>query len=210
MARVEEVIAGLTPREGTNYTALALNARGAERRAQLTPPLTPLADVPRSTIHLCDVFVRRNTNKSQADEIAALPRIVAAARERGVTEATVAINAAWGSNWLGPFTIDQRLAHIAHQHEAWTAAGIAVTTFWLGDPMSWNTPRAMEETIAAFRERWPEVKRYHLHLHDGRGTALLSLYQALRGLTKSTRSSSTPPSAVWAAAPTAATVGPRR
>ena len=182
MARVEEVIEGLTPREGTTYTALALNARGAERRAQLTPPLTPLPDVPRSTIHLCDVFVRRNTNKSQADEIAALPRIVAAARDRGVAEATVAINAAWGSNWLGPFTLDQRLAHVAHQHDAWTAAGIAVTTFWLGDPMSWNTPRAVEETIAALRERWPEVKRYHLHLHDARGTALVSLYQALRGL----------------------------
>ena len=184
MARVEEVIAGFTPREGITYTALALNARGAERRAELTPPLTPLADIPRSTIHLCDVFVRRNTNKSQADEIAALPRTIAAAAERGVTEATVAINAAFGSNWLGEFTLEQRLAYTAHQYNAWTAAGIAVTTFWIGDPMSWNTPRAMEETIAAFRERWPEVKRYHLHLHDGRGTALLSLYQALRGLTE--------------------------
>ena len=185
MARVEEIIAGFTPREGTVYTALALNARGAERRAELTEPagpLTALPDVPRSTIHLCDVFVRRNTNKSQADEIAALPRIIEAAVARGVTEATVAINAAWGSNWLGPFTLEQRLAYAQHQYDAWTDAGIAVTTFWIGDPMSWNTPRAMEETIAAFRERWPEVKRYHLHLHDARGTALLSFYQALRGL----------------------------
>jgi hydroxymethylglutaryl-CoA lyase len=186
MARVEEVIAGFTPREGTTYTALALNARGAERRTALTAPHGPLSvlpDVPRSTIHLCDVFVRRNTNKSQADEIAALPRTIAAAVERGVTEATVAINAAWGSNWLGRFSLEQRLAYAAYQYDAWTAAGIAVTTFWIGDPMSWNTPRAMEETIAAFRERWPEVKRYHLHLHDARGTALTSFYQALRGLT---------------------------
>lgn len=185
MARVEEVIEGFTPTEGITYTALALNARGAERRAELTAPSGPLSrlpDVPRSTIHLCDVFVQRNTNKRQADEIAALPRTIAAAKERGVTEATVAINAAWGSNWLGPFTVEQRLAYASHQYDAWTAAGIAVTTFWIGDPMSWNTPRAMEETIAAFRERWPDVKRYHLHLHDARGTALLSFYQALRGL----------------------------
>ena len=185
MARVEEVIAGFTPRPGTVYTALALNARGAERRAELTEPygpLTALPDVPRSTIHLCDVFVRRNTNKSQADEIAALPRTIAAAVERGVTEATVAINAAWGSNWLGPFTLEQRLAYAQHQYDAWTAAGIAVTTFWIGDPMSWNTPRAMAETIAAFRARWPDVRRYHLHLHDARGTALLSFYQALQAL----------------------------
>ena len=187
MARVEEVIAGFTPREGTTYTALALNARGAERRAELTEPdgpLTALPDVPRSTIHLCDVFVRRNTNKSQADEIAALPTIIEAAVARGVHEATVAINAAWGSNWLGEFTLEQRLAYAQHQFDAWTAAGICVTTFWIGDPMSWNTPRAMEETIFAFRERWPQVHRYHLHLHDARGTALLSFYQALRSLSE--------------------------
>lgn len=186
MARVEEVIAGFTPHDGTTYTALALNARGVERRARLTAPagpLTPLPDVPRSTIHLCDVFVRRNTNKSQADEIAALPATIAAAQARGVTEATVAINAAWGSNWLGPFTLEQRLAYAGHQYDAWAAAGVEVTTFWIGDPMSWNTPRAMEETILAFRERWPAVKKYHLHLHDGRGSALLSFYQAFRSLT---------------------------
>lgn len=186
MERVEEVITGFTPREGLTYTALALNARGAERRAALTEPhgpLTQLPDVPRSTIHLCDVFVRRNTNKSQADEVAALPRTIAAAVGRDVTEATVAINAAWGSNWLGEFTLEERLAYAELQYDAWTAAGIPVTTFWIGDPMSWNTPRAMEETIAAFRERWPDVKKYHVHLHDARGTALLSFYQALRGLT---------------------------
>lgn len=183
MARVEEVIEGFTPREGITYTALALNGRGVERRAELTPPLSVLPDVPRSTIHLCDVFVQRNANKSQADEIAALPRIIAAAQERGVTEATVAINAAWGSNWLGRFGLEERLAYAAYQYDAWTAAGIAVTTFWIGDPMSWNTPRAVEETIAAFRARWPQVKRYHLHLHDARGTALLSFYQAFRALT---------------------------
>ena len=46
--------------------------------------------------------------------------------------------------------------------------------------MSWNTPREVERTIAAFTERWPEVKRYHLHLHDARGSALVSAYQAFR------------------------------
>lgn len=185
MARVEEVIAGFTPRPGTTYTALALNARGAERRAEHTPPLTPAPDVPRSTIHLCDVFVQRNTNKTQADEIANVERIVAAAKQRGVTEATVAINASFGSNWLGPFELEDRLAYAQYQYDAWTAAGIEVTTFWIGDPMSWNTPREVEKTITAFRERWPQVKKYHLHLHDARGTALLSFYQAFRALDES-------------------------
>ncbi len=182
MAEIDRVIAGFTPREGTTYTALALNARGVERRAELTPPLSLMPEVPRSTIHVCDVFVRRNTNKSQVDEVAALPRKIQAARERGAREATVAVNAAWGSNWLGPFSLEQRLTYAEMQVAAWNAAGIQVSTFWLGDPMSWNTPRAVEETLRAFRTRWPSVKRYHLHLHDGRGTALLSAYQALRTL----------------------------
>ena len=36
--------------------------------------------------------------------------------------------------------------------DAWTEAGIPVTTFWIGDPMSWNTPREVERTVAAFQE----------------------------------------------------------
>ena len=180
MAEVEKVIEGFTPVEGVTYTALALNQRGVERRDALTPPLTADAAPPRSTVHLCDVFVRRNTNKSQADEWAQLPRTVERARERGATEATVAVNAAFGSNWLGPFDLATRLEVAQGQVDAWTEAGIPVTTFWIGDPMSWNTPREVERTIAAFQERWPQVKRYHLHLHDARGTALLSAYQAFR------------------------------
>jgi hydroxymethylglutaryl-CoA lyase len=182
MAEVEKVIEGFSPADGVTYTALALNPRGVERRDALTPPLTPNAAPPRSTVHLCDVFVQRNTNKTQADEWEALPRTIARALTDGATEATVAVNAAFGSNWLGPFDLESRVEAAARQVDAWEAAGVAVTTFWIGDPMSWNTPREVERTIAAFRDRWPGVRRYHLHLHDARGTALLSAYQAFRML----------------------------
>ena len=182
MAEIEKIVDGFTPVDGVTYTALALNARGAERRDALTPPLTPSATPPRSTVHLCDVFVQRNTNKTQADEWDALPRTIVRALSDGAREATVAVNAAFGSNWLGPFDLETRVETAARQVEAWQAAGIEVTTFWIGDPMSWNTPRETERTIAAFRERWPDVRRYHLHLHDARGTALLSAYQAFRML----------------------------
>ncbi len=185
MAEVEKVIEGFTPVEGVTYTALALNQRGIERREELTAPhgpLTPNAAPPRSTVHLCDVFVRRNTNKSQADEWEQLPRTIARAVDQGASEATVAVNAAFGSNWLGPFDLETRVEVAARQVAAWEEAGIPVTTFWIGDPMSWNTPREVERTVAALQERWPGVKRYHLHLHDARGTALLSAYQVFRML----------------------------
>lgn len=182
MAQVEDVIAGFTPVEGVEYTALALNARGIERRAEWTPPLSPPPAVQRTTVHLCDVFVQRNTGKSQADEIAALPGTIARAVERGVTEAVVSVNAAWGSNWVGQFSLEQRLEVLDLQLAAWAEAGIEPATIWIGDPMSWNTPRAVEETIAACIERYPSVSTYHLHLHNGRGSALTSAYVALRAL----------------------------
>lgn len=182
MAAVEEVIAGFTPVEGVNYSALALNAKGAERRAEHTPPLSAPSTAQRTTVHLCDVFVQRNTAKTQTDEIAALPGTIARAVERGVTDAVVAVNAAWGSNWVGKFSLAQRLEVLDLQFALWRDAGVEPRTIWIGDPMSWNTPSAVEETIKACRERFPEVTTYHLHLHNGRGSALTSAYVALRAL----------------------------
>ena len=65
---------------------------------------------------------------------------------------------------------------------AWEEAGITPRTVWIGDPMSWNSPRAVQEQLEAIRREWPHVHTFHLHLHDGRGSALTSAYVALRAL----------------------------
>lgn len=179
MAAIEEILAKFTPSPGVTYTALALNAKGAERRAAFRPPLAPPDRYGRSMVHLCDVFVQRNTARTVADERAALPGIVADAAESGITEAIVAVNAAWGSNWLGEFTEQRRTECIQWQLDAWAAAGIATTGVYLGDPMSWNTPRAVRSQVSEIIRRWPQVRTIHLHLHDGRGAALPSAYAAL-------------------------------
>ena len=184
MAHMDELLERFEPVPGVQYFALALNQRGIERREQytgtkLTPEFEPMG---MSSVHLCDVFVKRNTNRSQADELAAIAGRVAAATAAGLKTASVRINAAWGSNWLGQFSFADRMAMLARQIDAWTQAGIEVTHTWIGDPMSWNTPRAVEETITAITERWPSIRTVHLHLHDGRGMALLSAYQAFRAL----------------------------
>jgi len=147
MAAIEEILAKFTPNPDVTYTALALNAKGAERRAAFVPPLAPPDGIGRSMVHLCDVFVQRNTARTVADELSALPRAVADQATGGATEATVAVNAAWGSNWLGEFTQQQRTECIERQMEAWSAAGIATTGVYLGDPMSWNTPRAVRSQL---------------------------------------------------------------
>ena len=179
MADIETLLAKFTPNPDVTYTALALNARGIERVAEFTPPLAPPDDIGRSMVHLCDVFVRRNTARSVQDEIDALAGTVQRAVERGVTQAHVAVNAAWGSNWLGAFSEQRRLDCIELQRRAWSLAGVPMTGVYLGDPMSWNTPGTVRAHVAAVIERWPEVRTVHLHLHDGRGAALVSAYAAL-------------------------------
>lgn len=183
MAEVEAVIDGFTPVDGVSYTAIVLNAKGAERRAAYGHKLTlPDPTLGRSKIHLCDVFVRRNTNRSQQDEIDGMEAAVASAKEKGITHAEISINAAWGSNWLGEFDEEERMRLLHLQYDAWTAAGIPVTRIQIGDPMSWNTPGAMRSMMRRVVETWPEVADYHLHLHDARGMAMLSAYVAIEEL----------------------------
>ncbi len=181
MAEIDSLLARFTPTPGVTYTALALNARGRERMAAY-PWIQDPESVPRTMVHLCDVFVRRNTNRSQAQEIAAWPDVIARAVAEGAPVAGVAIAAAWGSNWLGPFSQDQRTDLLARQIDLWGEAGIPVDRVWIGDPMAWNRPDVVADQLADITERWPQITRFHLHLHNARGTALLSAYEALRTL----------------------------
>jgi hydroxymethylglutaryl-CoA lyase len=184
MANIDELVSRFTPREGVTYTALALNDRGRERMSQYMPPLSESKEFPRTFVHLCDVFVRRNTNRSQQDEIELWPSVIERTVASGARSAGIAINAAWGSNWLGPFDQEYRMEMLERQHELWTAAGVKVDKVWIGDPMAWNVPDQVASQLRAIQERWPEIERFHLHLHDARGTAMLSAYEALKVLTK--------------------------
>lgn len=182
MANIDEVVTRFTPVPGVTYNALALNDKGRERMRPYIPPLSEPAELPRTLVHLCDVFVRRNTNRSQEQEIANWPAVIERAVAAGAESAGIAINAAWGSNWLGPFDEDYRMQMLERQHELWTAAGVKVDRVWIGDPMAWNVPDQVASQLEAIQERWPDIRSVHLHLHDARGSALLSAYEALKTL----------------------------
>jgi hydroxymethylglutaryl-CoA lyase len=187
MEHVDDVVARFTPQPGVIYSALALNARGVERREAATPPLTPVSDPPSTYAHLCDVFAQRNTNRTQDQEIASWPDIIERAVASGQRESSVGIGAAWGSNWTGGFSHEDRMSMLGRQIDAWTAAGITPTRVFLADPMGWNLPHLIEEDLLAIRERWPSIETFHLHLHNTRGTAAASAYAALRCLDSSAR-----------------------
>lgn len=182
MAEIDDLVRRFTPAPGVAYRALALNPKGRERAAAFTPPLSPGRFPPTTLAHLCDTFIRRNANMSQADEIDRWPLVVAEAERTGVTEGAVGVGAAWGSNFSGARGIDDRIAMLERAWSVWDAAGIPVTPVSFADPMSWCMPDAVEETLARLVADRPEVTTYHLHLHDARGMALPSIYAALRAL----------------------------
>lgn len=182
MADVDRIVEEFTPQSGVTYTALALNERGRQRRREYSPPLSTDVDLPRTNAHLCDVFAQRNTNRTQAEEIESWEPLVEAAKAAGALEAQVRVGAAWGSNWVGGFTHQQRMDMIGRQVHVWEQAGITVTSVFLADPMGWNQPHLVEEDLKNIRQSWPSIKQFHLHLHNTRGVAMASLYGALRTL----------------------------
>ena len=183
MERIDEIVTKFTPKPGVTYTALALNSRGVERAKAYSPPLTIERDsVPRLSCHLCDVFVRRNTNRTQMQEMERWPQVVAQAQELNITEAGIGCNASWGSNFLGEFPVDTLMTLLEKQHNMWDQVGIKVTSVSMGDPMSHCTPAKVDESIYRIKERWPEITSFRLHLHNGRNMAIASGYAAIKTL----------------------------
>ncbi|HLF03890.1 MAG TPA: citramalate synthase [Dehalococcoidia bacterium] len=183
MERIDEIVTRFRPKVGVTYTALALNSRGVERAKAYSPPLTIERDhYPRLTCHMCDVFVRRNTNRTQMQEMERWPQIVAQAQERNIREAGIGCNASWGSNFLGEFPVSSLMTLLEREHSMWDEVGIKVVSCSMGDPMSHCTPAKVEESVSRVKERWPEINHFRLHLHNGRNMAIASAYAAMRAL----------------------------
>jgi hydroxymethylglutaryl-CoA lyase len=184
MARMDEIMQKFHPKPGVTYTALALNETGVERAKQYVPPLTLERGRGHPTLscHMCDVFARRNTNRTQMQEMAAWPRVIARAQETGATEAGIGTNATFGSNFVGDFSVDMVMQFLEKQHELWDAVGIKVTSVAVGDPMGWCHPLKVEEIFGRVKQQWPDVTTFRAHLHNSRGMALPSTYAAISTL----------------------------
>ncbi|HJM92495.1 MAG: citramalate synthase [Alphaproteobacteria bacterium] len=184
MERIDEIVSKFTPKPGVTYTALALNARGIERAKEYSPPLTLPTGTGRPSlrVHQCDVFARRNTNRSQMQEMAAWEGVIRDAVERGAKEAGIGTNATFGSNFVGDFSVDMTLKFLEKQHALWDAVGIKVTALSIGDPMGWCHPVKVEQIFGRAKQKWPEIKNFNAHLHNSRGMAVVSSYAAINAL----------------------------
>ncbi|MDE1947510.1 MAG: hypothetical protein KGI35_02745 [Burkholderiales bacterium] len=182
MACFEELLRAFRPKPGVSYLTFVHNQRARKFAERFAPPLTLEDEACTFFVDICDVHQRRNMNRSIEQLEATWPEAIADAQSRGVTRARVGIASAWGSNFLGKFSQAWRLEALARQIDALRRAGMEVFEIGLHDSQSWCLPHEMEADLQAIKRRWPEVRHFHLHMHDARGMALPSIYAALRTL----------------------------
>ena len=182
MACFEELLRKFRPKQGVTYLPFIHNHKARKLAETFAPPLTIEDDVCTLFLDICDVHQRRNVNRSIEQIMAAWPEVVADAKRRGGREGRIGVGSAWGSNFMGKFSQSYRFSFLERQIELFSSAGLAVREIGLHDSQSWCLPHEMEDDLRVIKQRWPEIKRFHLHMHDARGMALSCIYAALRTL----------------------------
>ncbi len=153
MAGAEDVVAAIEPRDGTEYSGLALNVKGYERLAA-----TGLDRV-NFTLAATESFSRRNANQSVDEARAAAHEIL----ERSELPLTVTISVAFGCPFEG--RVDPGVV-------ADLAAALDGAEIVLADTIGVATPRQVQGL----------VDRTHasgVHLHNTRNTGYANAVAAL-------------------------------
>jgi len=181
MACIDEIAEQFVPKPGIKYTAAVFNKKGFDRADAYYPKLDVRAKGGFSChVELCDTFSRRNYNRSQAQQLAAIPAMVESAKAAGAEGATVGLGNLFGSNYEGRFSLKQRMDMLEHIVGLWHAGGIPVTKVSFVEAMGWNMPHTVAETLEAISEKYPEVTKFHMHMHNTRGVTIASYYEALK------------------------------
>ena len=154
MADAEAVVQGIARREGTEYSGLALNAKGYERLAAAG------LDRVNFTLAATDSFSRRNANQSREEARVAAADVIA----RSQLPVTVTISVAFGCPFEGRVDPDV----VAALAESLSAADEIV----LADTIGVATPRQ----VRALVER---TQAFGVHLHNTRNTGYANASAAL-------------------------------
>ena len=182
MACIDEIAEKFIPKEGIRYTAAVFNKKGFERADAYYPKIDVRSGRGGfgSNVELCDTFARRNYNRTQAQQLESVQGTVEAAVKAGAESASVGLGNPFGSNYEGPFSLQQRMDLLEEIVAQYRERGVPVTKVTFLDAMGWNAPHLVEETLVAISEKYPEVTKFHMHLHNSRGQGIASFYAALK------------------------------
>ena len=175
-ADAEAVVAGFTPRDGVDYTALWFNAKGLERALSFRDRLHVTGSI---ALAASEKFSQKNLNRDRAGNLEAMRLQTAAHLAAGVPVTRIGVMAAFGCNFAGDIPVDLVLSTVADGLAIAAEAGAEIRDLSLADTMGWATPARIERVVGAVRSRWPEL-RLGLHLHDTRGLGIANAHAGLR------------------------------
>jgi isopropylmalate/homocitrate/citramalate synthase len=175
-ADAEAVMAGFSPREGVEYSAVWFNEAGMLRALAFKEKLALAGFI---SLSASEPFAIRNLNRDRAGQIEAMRRYVRVHREASVPIAKIIVMAAFGCNFAGDVSPAEVVETVADARAIAREAGVKVQDVTLADSMGWATPRRVADAIGAVRNRFDDV-RIALHLHDTRGQGIACAYEGLR------------------------------
>ncbi|HBW19750.1 MAG: hydroxymethylglutaryl-CoA lyase [Streptosporangiaceae bacterium] len=165
MADADEVWQAIARAPSVRYSALVPNLRGAGRA--LDAGLTEIEAV----VSASDTHNKRNVNRSTAESLDDIARIIDAAHQRGAT-CQVIVSTAWGCPYEGDVPVE-RVVRTAGRAIADGADSIS-----FGDTTGMATPGRVRQLVGEFRSAYPDAA-LNLHFHNTRGTGLANVLMAL-------------------------------
>jgi len=174
MADAEQVVAGITPQPGVRYTGLWLNDKGFER-ALATKRLYVTGSLGLSA---SENFLKRNQNRTIAEQIASMPVSIANYKAHNVEVEGGLISAAFGCNFEGDVPVKRVVELTGTMVDLARANSVPFKRLTLADTMGWATPASVKRVVGAVQDRFPELVLC-LHLHDTRGMGIANAYAGL-------------------------------
>ena len=174
MADAEQVVAGMRAAPGVSYLGLWLNERGLER-ALATGRLTIEGSLSFSA---SEPFLKRNQNRTAAEQLAAQHAIVETFNSRNIPVTHALVMAAFGCNFAGDIAPARVVQLVQTALDVGVEHGVTIETIRLADTMAWATPLSIKRVVGAVRDRFPTLD-LALHLHDTRGMGIANAYAGL-------------------------------
>jgi isopropylmalate/homocitrate/citramalate synthase len=175
-ADAEDVVAGFTPKEGVDYTALWFNANGLNRALKFRNKLAMTGSI---SLTASEGFTKKNLHRTHAENVEAMRKQTALHLENGIPVPRIGVMAAFGCNYQGDIAPETVVSTLEDGLDIAKEAGADIKYFSLADTMGWATPMRIERVIGTVRARWPDMP-ISLHLHDTRGLAVANAHAALK------------------------------
>lgn len=166
MADAAEVWAAIARQEGVEYSALALNVRGAERAVEAG------ADLVQFAMSASETHNQKNAGRSVEQSIAELAEVVVIAGAASIP-VHASISTAWGCPYEGEIPVG-RVESVADSVISTGVSGIS-----LGDTTGMGTPVRVERLIRALLGNFDASVELNAHFHDTRGCGLANVLAAL-------------------------------